>query len=49
LAAMVFTTSKRTTHIAPTSIAANREEPNPAMAADSHAIVQIRICFQKGC
>ena len=49
LSAMVFTTAKRTTQVVATSIAAKCEELNPAMAAASHAIVQIRMRFQYGC
>ncbi len=49
LSAMVFTTAKRTTQIVATPIALKREEPNPAMAAASHAIVQIRMSFQNRC
>ena len=49
LAAMVCTTSKRTTQVVAPSIATKREEPNPAIAAASHAIVQIRMSFQNGC
>ena len=45
----VFTTAKRTTQIVATPVAPKREEPNPAMAAASHAIVQFRMSFQDGC